>query len=215
MMKDIVIIGGGGHAKVIASVLKRHPLWNPIGYLDVVNKGYLLELPYLGMDETLPRIMKDQEVFNAVIGIGQIQNTEDRKKIVRNIESIGISLPAIVSSRALVNEEVKIGDGTVIMDGVIIQPGARIGNYSIINTGATVDHDCHIGNFVHIAPGVNLSGDVKIADSVLVGVSTCVVQNVSISKDVIIAAGSVVVKSILESGTYAGVPARNLCEHFE
>jgi sugar O-acyltransferase (sialic acid O-acetyltransferase NeuD family) len=215
MMKDIVIIGGGGHAKVIASVLKRHPLWNPIGYLDVVNKGHLLELPYLGTDEMLPRIMKEQEVFNAVIGIGQIQNIEARKKIVRKIEGVGISLPAIVSSRALVNEDVKIGNGTVIMDGVIIQPGVKIGNYSIVNTGATIDHDCQIGDFVHIAPGVNLSGDVRIENSVLVGVGACVIQNVHISKDVIVAAGSVVVNSILESGTYAGIPARKIYKHLE
>lgn len=209
-MKSIIIIGGGGHAKVIASLLKKHPGWNPIGYLDIADKGYLLGLPYLGTDEILPQLIRDQKLSNAVIGIGQIESLESRIRIVQRIKKTGIHFPAIIAKSALVDDTVIVGDGTVIMNGAIIQPETRIGNYSIINTGATIDHDCCIGNFVHIAPGANLSGAVHVGNNILVGIGACVIQELHITDNVIIAAGATVANSLLESGTYAGVPAKKL-----
>ena len=209
-MEKIVIIGGGGHAKVIASLLKKHPDWNPIGYLDIIDNGYLLDLPYLGIDEVLPQLIENQKVFNAVIGIGQTKNAETRMRIAQSMKNSGIRFPPIISKSSLVDGDVTIGDGTVIMNGAIIQPGSRIGNHSIVNTGATIDHDCYIGDFVHIAPGVNLSGAVHVGNNVLVGIGACVIQRTHIADNVIIAAGSVVIRSILKTGTYAGIPAKIL-----
>jgi len=209
-MKDIIIIGGGGHAKVLASVLKKHSEWNPIGYTDPKDSGPLLGLPYLGNDSIIKLLILEKNLQYAVIGIGQIKNIESRKRIIQSFESTGLTLPTIISEYAIINEDVHIAKGSVIMDGVIIQPGVRIGKYSIVNTGATIDHDCQIGDYVHIAPGVNLSGDVIVGNNVLIGTGARVVQGIHINSDVIIGAGSVVVKSILRSGTYIGVPARIL-----
>lgn len=209
-MKDIVIIGGGGHAKVIASLLKIHPGWNPIGYLDIADQGYLLDLPYLGTDEILSQLIRDQKVTNAVIGIGQIESPESRIRIVQRIKKTGIHFPAIIAKSALVDDTVVVGDGTVIMNGAIIQSETRIGNYSIVNTGVTIDHDCRIGDFVHIAPGSNLSGAVHVGNNVLVGIGACVVQELHIADNVIIAAGAAVANSLLEPGTYTGLPAKRL-----
>ncbi len=73
-----------------------------------------------------------------------------------------------------------IGKGTVIMDGVVINSGAKIGNFGIINTNCSIDHDCIIGNFVHIAPAVTLSGEVKDWDNVLIGTGSSVIQGIEI-----------------------------------
>lgn len=207
-MKDILIIGGGGHAKVLASVLKKHTEWNPIGYTEIEDKGLLLGLPYLGNDDIIPSLINDRNLKYAVIGIGQIINIESRKKIINAINSTDLDLPTIISENAIVNEDVQIEEGSVIMDGVILQPGVRIGKYSIINTGATIDHDCRIGDFVHIAPGVNLSGDVVVGNNVLIGTGAKVIQSIQIQDDVIIAAGSAVSGYIVRPGIYIGVPAR-------
>lgn len=209
-MKDIIIIGGGGHAKVIASVLKKHSEWNPIGYTELENKGPLLGLPFLGNDYIIKSLMVERNLQYGVIGIGQIKNIYLRKKIIHSIETLGIILPPIVSEHAIVNENVKINKGTVIMDGVILQPSVQIGEYSIINTGASIDHDCQVGDYVHIAPGVILSGDVVVGSNVLIGTGARVIQGIRITDDVIIAAGSAVLGYIVKSGTYAGVPARIL-----
>ena len=207
-MKDILIIGGGGHAKVIASVLKKHSEWNPIGYTDVNDLGPLLGLPYLGTDQMISTLRKEHNLQFGAIGIGQLKNFDIRKNIIQSIENYGLTLPPILSENAIINENANIGPGTVIMDGVVVQPEVRIGKYSIVNTGATIDHDCEIGDFVHIAPGVNISGNVVIGNCVLVGVGACIIQGVKIVSEVIIGAGAVVTGNIGELGTYVGVPAR-------
>jgi len=209
-VKDVLIIGGGGHAKVLASLLKKHSEWNPIGYTELDDKGTLLGLPYIGNDEIITSLIAEKNLKYGVIGIGQIKNIDLRKRIIQSIEAMGLILPPIISERAIINEDVQIGHGTVIMDGVILQPGVRIGRYSIVNTGATIDHDCEIADFVHIAPGVNLSGDVVVGNNVLIGTGAKVIQGIRIVDDVIIAAGSAVSGYIVRPGTYVGVPARIL-----
>lgn len=209
-MKNIIIIGGGGHAKVIASLLKKHNDWNPIGYTDLKDNGELLGLPYLGTDDIISQLMEKENLQYAVIGIGQIKNIQIREKIIAKIENTNIILPPIISPDALINEGVKIDNGTVIMDGAIIQPDVKIGKYSIVNTGTTIDHDCEIGDFVHIAPGVNLSGEVKIQNNVLIGTGAKVIQDIRIVENVIVAGGSAVMGDLVESGKYIGVPARKL-----
>ena len=207
-MKDILIIGGGGHAKVIASVLRKHSDWNPIGYTDVNDFGPLLGLPYLGTDQVITNLKNEKKLQFGVIGIGQLKKYDARKRIIQSVENYGLTLPPILSENAIINENANIGSGTVVMDGVIIQPGVRVGKYSIVNTGTTIDHDCEIGDFVHIAPGVNISGDVVIGNCVLVGVGASLIQGVKIVSEVIIGAGAVVTGNIGELGTYVGVPAR-------
>ena len=170
-MNDILIIGGGGHAKVLASILKKHQEWNPIGYTDAEGNGPLLGLPYLGTDEVILALISDKDLKHAVIGIGLVDLTEHRAEVIRKIQAMGLSLPPICSSNAVINEDVEIGVGSIVMDGAVIQPGVDIGCYSIINTGASVDHDCTIGDHVHIAPGVTISGDassaMRVADATL------------------------------------------------
>ena len=209
-MNKIVIIGGGGHAKVVASLLKKHQKWTPIGYLDIVSRGPLLGLPYLGTDADLTDLMVKHEFQFAAIGIGQISSTQARRRIVHKIKNTGIKTPPIVSPFAIVNEEVTIGRGTVVMDGAILQSGVTIGAFSIINTAASVDHDCQVGANVHLAPGVHISGNVEIGDGVLIGIGARIIEGLKITGDSIIGAGATVLKNITSPGTYIGTPATKL-----
>lgn len=78
---------------------------------------------------------------------------------------------------AMVDRYVPIGHGTVIMAGVIVQPGCRIGKHVILNSGCVVDHDCIIEDYVHIAPGAHLCGNVRVGEGSLVGVSVGIAPN--------------------------------------
>lgn len=207
-MKDkIVVIGGGGHAKVITSMLKRAGIFEPVGFTDPEEKPPLLGIPYLGTDEILPEIFS-KGVNQAVIGLGQIKSSRIRKKLVDMVDEIGFVTPAIIAPGAIINEEVSIGRGTVVMDGVVINSGTDIGEFSIINTNASLDHDCKIGSFTHIAPGVTFSGSVFAGDDVLVGTGASVIQELTIVSGTIVAAGSSLQKSVLKPGIYRGVPAK-------
>lgn len=86
-----------------------------------------------------------------------------------------------VHPKAVIARDVVFGEGTVIMAGVVIQPGVRIGKHVILNTGCTVDHDCEIGDFVHIAPGAHLCGNVKVGEGALVGVGVGIAPNTLVS----------------------------------
>ncbi len=210
-MEKILIIGGGGHAKVIISILKKLNLYDIMGYTDLENKGEILGVPYLGNDESLNSLFSNG-VINAVIGLGQIKSSALRRKIVDICKHIGFNLPTIVSPNAIINEDVDIGNGTVVMDGVTINSGSTIGECSIINTNASIDHDCTIGDFTHIAPGVTLSGEVNVGNDVLIGTGSNIIQQINITDKTIISAGSTVLKSINKKGVYRGNPANLIKE---
>jgi len=208
-MDNIIIIGGGGHSKVLISIIKKINIYNIHGYIDSVDKGKILNVKYLG-DDLLAESLYRDGIKLAILGVGQIKDANARKKIVKHYSSFGFSFPIIISPHSIVNEDVDIGNGTVIIDGAVINSGSNIGKYSIINTSASVDHDCRVGNFTHIAPGVTLSGGVEIGNECLIGTGVSITQYVRIPNKTIIGAGSVVTKDIQESGVYVGVPGRRV-----
>ena len=209
-MPEIVVIGGGGHAKVVLSVLKKITDYNIIGYTDKSDKGTLLGIEYLGDDTVLTEIKREHSGCNAVIAVGSMneRDVRTRNDIYRHCEDLGLHIPAIISPAAVVNEGVDIESGTVILDGVIVNTGTKIGKCCIINTNSSLDHDCTIGDHVHIAPGSTLSGGVRIGDSSLIGTGAAIIQNITVVNNCTIGAGAVVVDDCMQSGTYVGAPAR-------
>lgn len=208
-MDKIVVIGGGGHAKVIISILKKTNKYKIIGYTDTKNRGEILNIKYLGNDSILKNLYK-KGTKSAVLGLGFMKSNRKRKNILKNISNIGFSFPAIISKSSIINEDVQVGMGTVIMDGVVINSGTKIGDFCIINTRSSLDHDCIIRDHTHIAPGVTLSGCVEIGNNVLIGMGSQLLQNIHICSDSIIGAGSVVTKNIEVPGVYVGTPATKI-----
>lgn len=207
-MKEIIVIGGGGHAKVVISILKKLKGYKVVGYTDLKDRGIILGEEYIGTDENTINC----DISLAAIGIGITNKIKKREKIINSYLGKGFSFPAIISPDAIVNEDVYIGTGTVVMDGAVINSGTKIDNYSIINTKSSIDHDCKIGNYVHIAPGAILCGGVQVGSNSLIGAGSTVIQYKTIAENCIIGAGSVITKDCLESGTYVGIPARRIDE---
>lgn len=207
-IEKILILGGGGHAKVVVSILKKRRDFEIVGYTDNEDFGPVLGVPYLGRDEVLKELKARYARCAAVLGIGYLGNSDLREQLAEKLRAIGFVMPAIISPQAVINEGVVIGDGTVVMDGVIINVGTRIGRYAILNTRASIDHDCEIDDFVHIAPGATLGGGVRVGARTLVGIHAAVLQYKTIGERCIIGAGAVVVHDCLQPGTYMGVPAR-------
>ncbi|MHC4807192.1 MAG: acetyltransferase [Planctomycetota bacterium] len=211
-MVDIVVIGGGGHAKVTISILKKLKSYRILGYTDLEDRGALLGVSFLGCDDRLTQLRDEYSCCAAVIGIGMLNDSGKLKRveIFQLLKSLGFQMPPIVSPDAVVNEGVKIDSGTVVMDGVVINSGTSVGKGVILNTHCSIEHDCEIGSFTHIAPGAILSGDVVVAKEVLVGAGAVVCQNKLIGDDCVIGAGAVVITDCTDSGTYAGVPAKRI-----
>lgn len=208
-MEKIIIVGGGGHAKVVISIIKKRVLFDILGYLDFNDKGEILGVPYIGGDDKLHELFLEG-VNLVALGLGQVDLTQNRFNVVKKIKEIGLSFPPIVSKDAIVNEDVFIDEGSQIFDGVVLNPGAKIGKFSIINTKATIEHDCFVGNFCHVATGAVLSGGVEIGDFTMVGSNAVVIQYKKIISNCMIGSGTVVTKDIVDEGVYIGNPARKL-----
>jgi sugar O-acyltransferase (sialic acid O-acetyltransferase NeuD family) len=208
-MEKIVLVGGGGHCKVVSSIILENNNYEIVGIADVERKLGTeingIKINYT--DDQLEQLYK-KGIKNAVITVGSIGNSERRVRIYNMLKKIGFFLPIIISKHSIISRHISIGEGTVIMPGAIINSGARIGKNCIINTGAIIEHDCVVGNNAHIAPGVTLSGGVKIGDGAHVGTGSAIIQNVEIGKNTLIGAGSVVIKNIPKNVKAYGIPAK-------
>jgi UDP-perosamine 4-acetyltransferase len=208
-VSDIVVIGGGGHAKVLIAVLRKLA-WNVLGYTDVRDAGAVLGSPWLGADEVLTGLIAARPDCAALVGIGKVDAGAWRADAHRRLIALGFVLPVVVSPHAVVNEEVGLGAGTVVFDGAVVNSGAVSGGGCILNTGSIVEHDCTLGDDVHVAPGAIVSGGSRIGDHCMVGAGATVVQGVDVRAGCLIGAGSVVTGDLADPGVYAGVPARRL-----
>lgn len=203
-MSGILILGAGGHGKVVADILcaRGAPVW---GFLDddPTTWGTLrLGLPVLGAVATHAARAPE----GVILGIGDIAA---RRALVALLgPSVTPRWCVAIHPRATVARSVAVGCGVAVMAGAVVNPDATLGNHSIINTGATVDHDCVIGPHAHIAPGVHLAGGVRVGCGALVGIGASVMPNVTIGAGAVVAAGAVVIADVPDGVTVRGVPAR-------
>lgn len=205
MHKKLLIVGAGGHGKVIADIAMNLNIYHEIVFLDDnIDKRTCMSCQVVGTLEDINNYISDHDI---IIAIG---NANVRKKMMEDLIINKASIPTLIHPRAIIGANVEFGCGTVVMAGAILNPDAKIGNGCIINTAATVDHDCEIGDYVHISVGSHLAGNVKVNGSTWIGIGSTISNNLSICDNVTIGAGAVVVKDIIESGTYVGVPAKKI-----
>lgn len=208
MTRDIIVIGAGGHAKVLVAALERagHHV-KGLTDSDVSLHGRsVLGRPVLGGDEVI--LSQGGTQLLLVNGIGSVGRGDLRARVQLDLASRGFHFLTLVDPWALVGPDVELGEGTQVLAGAVVQPGCRIGTGAIINSRATVDHDCVIGDFAHVAPGANLSGNVRVGARALVGTGAAVRQGISIGEGTVIGTGAAVVCDLPDGIVVIGVPAR-------
>lgn len=202
-MNKLVIIGAGGHGKVVADIACR------LGYRDIVflddssREEACGEFPVVGTCAHAA-CYADAD-FVVAIGSGAV-----RRALHSRLEALGCRLVTLVHPAATVAGHVTLGPGTVVMAGAVINPYAQIGEGCIVNTCASVDHDCVIGSFSHVAVGAHIAGAVTLGENTWVGAGAVIRNHVQIAGDSVIGVGAAVVKNITEPGTYIGVPAEKM-----
>jgi len=194
-MKDIVYLyGASGHAKVVMDIAK-------LAYYEV--PCLIDDNPKVDEINGVPVVHSAENISPIIVTIGDCQI---RRKVVRKLGNR--EFLTIIHPSAIKAENVKLGYGTVVMAGVVLNPFVNIGNHCIINTGASIDHDGVIGDFVHIAPHCTLCGEVIVGEGTWVGAGSTIIQGIHIGKNCFIGAGSVVVKDIPDGSLCYGNPAR-------
>jgi sugar O-acyltransferase (sialic acid O-acetyltransferase NeuD family) len=207
-MIDMVVVGGGGHAKVVISILRKLARYRVLGYTDLKDNGTLLEAPYLGSDSELGALAAGQGKLNAVLAVGQVGLGTSRSQLWTALQSPYLSFPLIVSPDATVNERVSGGEGAVVMDGAVINSGAAIGRGAIVNTHSTIEHDVVLADWVHVAPGATVCGGVTVGPHSMIGAGATVIEGIKIAPCCVVGAGATVVNDLTEPGVYVGSPAR-------
>jgi sugar O-acyltransferase (sialic acid O-acetyltransferase NeuD family) len=211
----IVIIGAGGHARVIidAARLAGHEI---VGVLsrDARPGADVLGCTVLGKDDDAKQILASLtgRVDSVVVAIG---DNHTRAAVVQRL-LVGmprLAFATVVHPSAIVSPTARIGYGTVVLAGAVVGVGAHVGNHCIVNTAASVDHDDQIEDFASIAPGAVLGGTVRVGTRTAVCLGAKVIQGIDIGSDAVIGAGATVVRNVANRVVVMGTPARVVREH--
>jgi len=197
-MDKILLIGAGGHARSCIDVLEEE---NQFEIAGLIEKGESISnnslgYPVIGTDDDL-KVLR-QQYKNAIITVGQIKSPKIRIKLYQLLKELDFTLPVIVSPHAYVSKHSQIGEGSIIMHGVIINANAKIGNNCIINNRALIEHDAVIGDHCHIATGAIINGEVSVGNETFIGSGALTRQAISIGGNCVIGAGEVL-KNDIES----------------
>lgn len=212
-IKRIIVIGCGGHAKVVLDALQT--MGTPADALVIeesqreqaTSLAGLFDVKQILTDRML-LAGSDRQSAALVNGVGSVADTLLRKRIHETFLAAGFRFAEVIHPSAVVSRHAQLDQGAQIMAGAILHAGASIGANVIINTGALVDHDCCIGAHTHVAPAAALSGGVQIGQGCHIGTGACIIQGVQIGDGCVIGAGAVVIRNVESNQTVVGVPAR-------
>lgn len=207
-MKDLILIGGGGHCKACIDVIESTGEYRILGILDkqelIGNK--VLSYEIIGTDADMVKF-KD---CSFLLTIGHIKENQIRRRLYQQIEETGLDLATIISPRAYVAGSAKIGKGTIVMHDALINAGVVIGENCIINTKSLIEHESEIGDFCHISTGAILNGNCMLGSDVFVGSHATIANGVNIIEKTVVGAGALVLGDIKESGIYVGCPVKKI-----
>lgn len=204
-----MLVGAGGHARVVLAAIRSAGALRVIGLLDRdrAKHGTTLDgAPILGGDELLGTF--DTNQVEALVTVGSTDVSNARAELFARIKALGMRTPLVLHPSATIAEASGIGEGSVVLAHAIVNPGARLGANVIVNTAAIVEHDVTIGSHAHIAPGAIIGGMSRIGDRCHVGLGARVLQGVQVGDGVLIGAGAVVIADVPSGERVVGVPAR-------
>lgn len=168
-MKDILLVGGGGHCKSVIDVIELEGKYKIAGIIDKKELiaqevlGYII----IGCDDDLEKLFDKYKY--AIVTVGQIKSNSLKVKLFNTLKNIGYKLPTIISPLAYVSKHSQIGEGTVIMHQALVNASVKIGKNCIINTKALLEHDVVVEDNCHISTGAIINGGVVVKENTFIG----------------------------------------------
>ena len=190
MMKDVLLIGAGGHCKSCIDVIEQIVGWRIAGIVDRKDSGTrdVMGYPVVGCDEDLSLLRGEYEY--AFLTMGQIRSAEIKVSLFNQLKSLGFTLPVFISPLAYVSKNASIGEGSIVMHHALVNVAATIGSNCIINSKALIEHDVSVGDNCHIATAAVINGGVVIGEQTFVGSNSVVKQAINIPPRAFIKAGT-------------------------
>ena len=201
----LAVVGAGGHGLVVAEAAQAQGQWRSVAFFDDAGDARRLGTFALhGTVADLRRLAGSNEAPQVVVAIG---NNQLRSDLSIELESLGFQLATVIHPSAVISPSVKLGAGTVVLAGVVVNGRTRVGRACILNTRCSVDHDNVLEDSVHVSPGAALAGGVTLGCCAWVGIGAAVIQGISIGAHARIGAGSAVIRDIPPGVTAVGCPA--------
>ncbi len=205
-----VIVGAGGHGRVVLDILLRAGQHDVIGFVDsdpdVTGRRVDGQLIH-GDPSILPKLRDELDVHGAIVAIG---DNGVRRNFADQIERLGLTLVNAIHPSANLARNVTLGTNTVIAAGALVCAHCQVGDSVILNTGCIVDHESMVGTASHICPGARLAGRVTVGAGAFVGIGATIIQNVRIGCEAVVGGGAVVIRDVAPLSTVVGVPAREI-----
>ncbi len=202
-MTDVVIIGAGGHGRVVADCITSMGV-GVKGFLDTKFKvgtdigGH----PVLGDDSWLAHNPSSL----VCLGIGATKDVALRERVFSSLTSHRIV--GCTHGSAIVGTAAKVHVTAQVLAGCVVNHSAFVGANTVLYSGSIVEHDCEIGEHSYLSPRVTLCGGVKVGARVFIGAGATVLPNLVIGDGATIAAGAVVTENVDANHTVMGVPAK-------
>ncbi|MCM2678915.1 acetyltransferase [Echinimonas agarilytica] len=200
----LVILGAGGHGKVVLDVAQQIGRYSEYIFLDDFHPvgSLVANTEVVGTLDSFKQFESNSEFF---IAMGRCQS---REIWYQKLDVAGLPLATLVHPSAVISPSVTLERGVLVCAGVVVNPHAQIGLCTILNTACSVDHDCVIGDFSIICPGVSLAGAVSIGPRCWIGIGSTIIQQVNVASDCVLGAGAVLLHSTESHQTLVGVPAK-------
>lgn len=198
----LIIFGAGGHGRVVLDSLMmtgKLPMW------VIDDHPPCKELYGVSVLSSSDIRWRSLRQFRFIVAIGE---NKIRAKVFKKLLDRGGTPFSLIHPNAFVSPSARIGLGSVVMAGVIVNTGSEVGRNVILNTASSIDHDCWIGPDVHLGPGTRLAGSVKIGEMTVIGTGSSIIPKLNIGAYVVVGAGSVIVRNLPDRVKAFGNPGR-------
>ena len=203
-----VILGCGGHGRVVLDVLMNAGGVEVVGFLDSNPRthGHRIDgIEVLGHPDDLPTVHERLGVECGIVAVG---DNGVRRAFADRLEATGLELINAIHPSDNLARNVSLGSNILIAAGALVSAHCQIGDSVILNTGCIVDHESLIGTATHICPGARLAGRVTVESGAFVGIGATIIQGIRVGYEAVVGAGAVVIEDVAPMSTVVGVPAR-------
>lgn len=210
-MKNIVVVGSSGHAKVVLDIIEKQGIYKVAGLIDAFRPVGDKTLGYsiIGTEIDLPKIIDEYHIHGFIVAIG---DNFIRSKVSKNIQELCQKLTAVsaIHPSAQIGLQTIIGKGSVVMAGVVVNPSCEIGQFCILNTKSTLDHDSIMEDFSSLAPGVTTGGNCRVKNHTAISIGSTIRHGITIGEHSVVGAGALVLDEVQSFSVVYGTPAKKI-----